>query len=227
MSLDLPDGRGRFSRELTATSSNLLCIPLVERSLGPLSSGAERFGLNPTDIDEVVLVGGSRACLVRQRVQALFGKDRIAGESRRSGGTPELQYKPVFTNGGTTDAAVDVTRFVARYRNHGRCHEQLDPTQYNGYASARKCSRPVDGQTGVDIHTFSGRTKFGEVNRSLAAFVSRFRHCPAELPLIEVTFLIDVMLFLNVMARTCERPVVRSRSKVKPSYRVVGSKSGA
>ena len=73
--LELPDGKGRFTRELTREHLESLCNPLVERTLGPCRLALKDAGLTPNDIDEVVLVGGStRMPLVRQRVHALFGK---------------------------------------------------------------------------------------------------------------------------------------------------------
>jgi len=71
-SSDLPNG---FTRRITRAEFEALIEPLVERTLGPVRQALEDAGLEPGDIDEAVLVGGStRIPLVRQRVADLFGK---------------------------------------------------------------------------------------------------------------------------------------------------------
>ncbi|MEK7756336.1 MAG: Hsp70 family protein, partial [Planctomycetota bacterium] len=71
----LPDGRGEYARTFTRTEFENLVNDLVEKTLTPCRQAIKDAGLSATDMDEVVLVGGStRMPLVRQRVQALFGK---------------------------------------------------------------------------------------------------------------------------------------------------------
>src|SRR5262249_26691122 len=64
--LDLPEDKGRYSRDLTRDQLESLTMELVEHTLGPCRLALKDAGLTPTDIDEVVLVGGStRMPLVR------------------------------------------------------------------------------------------------------------------------------------------------------------------
>src|SRR5437899_9207713 len=73
--LDLPESKGRYSRDLTRDQLESLTMELVERTLEPCRLALKDAGLTSKDIDEVVLVGGStRMPLVRQHVEALFGK---------------------------------------------------------------------------------------------------------------------------------------------------------
>ena len=73
--LELPEGKGRYTRELTRDQLELLTRDLVERTLAPCRLALKDAGLTAAGIDEVVLVGGStRMPLVRRRVQELFGK---------------------------------------------------------------------------------------------------------------------------------------------------------
>src|SRR2546425_1177739 len=71
----LPDGKSRYRRTFTRTELEKLVDDLVEKTLAPCRQALADAGLTATDVDEVVLVGGStRMPLVQQRVQALFGK---------------------------------------------------------------------------------------------------------------------------------------------------------
>ncbi|MBH0202096.1 MAG: Hsp70 family protein [Nitrospira sp.] len=75
ITIELPEDRGRFTRELTRDQLESLVAGVIERTLAPCRMALKDAGLAPKDIDEVVLVGGStRMPLVRQRVEALFGK---------------------------------------------------------------------------------------------------------------------------------------------------------
>src|SRR5262249_4530549 len=65
----------KYRRTLTRTEFNKLIDPIIERTLKPCRQALQDAGLKPTDIDEVVMVGGStRIPLVRERVQELFGR---------------------------------------------------------------------------------------------------------------------------------------------------------
>src|SRR5688572_24130900 len=75
IAIDLPDGKGRFTRELTREQLESLTADIIERTLAPCRLALQDAGLATEAIDEVVLVGGAtRMPLVRERVQALFGK---------------------------------------------------------------------------------------------------------------------------------------------------------
>jgi molecular chaperone DnaK (HSP70) len=109
--LDLPDGKGGFTRELTRDQLESLTMGLIERTLAPCRKALKDAELTTEHIDEVVLVGGStRMPLVRQRVQELFSK------------TPHCELNPDevvalgaavqadILSGGTTDMLLlDVT----------------------------------------------------------------------------------------------------------------------
>ena len=73
--VDLPDGKGLFSVEITRAELETLTRDLVEQTLAPCRQALKDAHVRASDIDEVVLVGGStRMPIVRQRVQELFGK---------------------------------------------------------------------------------------------------------------------------------------------------------
>src|SRR5205085_1624985 len=73
--LELPDKAGGFRWELTRDQVEHLTRDLVEKTMAPCRMALKDAGLEPSQIDEVVLVGGAtRMPLVRRRVQELFGK---------------------------------------------------------------------------------------------------------------------------------------------------------
>jgi Fe-S protein assembly chaperone HscA len=218
--LTIPFAGFTYRRDITRAELERLVEPLVMRTLGPARRALADAGLEPKDIDQVVLVGGStRVPLVRRRVQELFGK------------TPHSQLNPdevvalgaavqahILAGGITNMLLLDVTPLSLGIESLGGIVNVLIPRNTTIPTSAREMfTTSVDGQTLVDLHVVQGERELVKDCRSLGRFELRIDPMPAGMPKIEVTFLIDANGILQVQARE-QRSGKAASIEVKPTY---------
>src|SRR5271170_589966 len=209
-------------RSFVSTRSELdrLIQPVVDRTMGPVKQALADSHLKPSEIDEVVLVGGTtRTPLVRRTVQEFFGRN------------PHTELNPdevvalgaavqanILDRGVTNVLLLDVTPLSLGIETYGGAVAKIIPRNSTIPASAQELyTTGVDNQTGIDIHVLQGERELAKDCRSLARFTLRVPPAPAGLPRIEVKFLIDANGILQVGAKDM-RSGEEHNIEVQPSY---------
>ncbi len=219
-----PDGKKRknTSVEIPVTRSQFeeLVRPVVERTLPRARQALKDAGLEPEQIDEVVLVGGAtRMPLVRRLVEDLFGRRPHTELNPDEVVALGAAVQADILAGGTADMLLlDVTPLSLGIENMGGVIAKIIHRNATIPASASEMFTTfMDGQTSVDIHVLQGERELVGDCRSLARFKLKVPPLPAGLARIEVKFLIDANGILNVTARD-QRTGVEQSVEVKPSH---------
>jgi chaperone protein DnaK len=219
--LTLPFDAFTYHRDVTRADVQRLIGPLVERTLAPCRAALADAGLEASDVDHVVLVGGStRVPLVRSRVEALFGKTAHSQINPDEVVALGAAVQGAILAGGITDMLLlDVTPLSLGIETLGGVVSVLIPRNTTIPTSAREMfTTSVDGQTVVDMHVLQGERELAKDCRSLARFELRgIDPMPAGMPKIEVTFLIDANGILQVTARE-QRTDKAASIEVRPTY---------
>ncbi|MGB6876458.1 MAG: molecular chaperone DnaK [Candidatus Acidiferrales bacterium] len=216
---EVPGGRA-YLRELPRVDFDKIIAPIVARTMGPVKMALADAKLQPSEIDEVVLVGGStRIPLVRKTVADYFGRP------------PHVELNPdevvalgaavqadILESGVKNMLLLDVTPLSLGIETMGGVVAKLIPRNSTIPASAQELfTTGVENQTGIDIHILQGERELAKDCRSLARFQLKVPPGPAGLARVEVKFLIDANGILQVAARDL-RTSEQSSIEVQPSY---------
>ncbi len=225
----LPGGQP-YAREITRAQFDALTAPVIARTAGPVKQALRDANLDPAQIDEVVLVGGStRIPAVRQLVDDLFHlaardkkphTDLNPDEVVALGAAVQAQILSGSVNATTEDLLLlDVTPLSLGIEALGGVVARIVQRNSTIPASATEhFTTGVDGQTNVAIHVLQGERELAKDCRSLARFdLKGIPPMVAGLPRIEVRFLIDANGILHVSARE-QRSGKEAEIDVKPTY---------
>ena len=229
LALTLPDG-SLYAREITRTQFESLIAPVIARTAAPVKQALKDAGLEPSQIDEVVMVGGStRIPAVRALVTDLFS---LTARNRKLhtelnpdevvalGAAVQAQILSGTENATTNDLLLlDVTPLSLGIEALGGVVAKIIQRNSTIPASAiEHFTTGVDGQTNVAIHVLQGERELAKDCRSLARFdLKNIPPMVAGLPRIEVKFLIDANGILHVSARE-QRSGQQAEVEVKPTY---------
>ncbi|MBI1854249.1 MAG: Fe-S protein assembly chaperone HscA [Planctomycetes bacterium] len=203
------DGSLDYRRPITREELETLLVPLVERSLRACRQALTDAKLETTQVNDVVLVGGTtRIPYVRRRVKEFFGRDPHVDLDPEEVVALGAAVQAHALSGDASGSAMqeilllDVTPLSLGIDTMGGAFSKL--IMRNSTIPARatdEFTTWVDGQTNVDIHILQGERELSKDNRSLGRFTLRgIPPMPAGIPRIEVTFLIDQNGILKVQA---------------------------
>ena len=197
-------GPKHMVKTLTRAKLEQLTEDLVHRSMEPVRKALSDAGLRPSDISEVVLVGGmTRMPAVQEAVRKEFGKEPHKGVNPDEVVAIGAAIQAAVLSGDVKDILLlDVTPLTLSVETMGGVATPI--IERNTTIPARKSqifSTAADSQTSVEIHVLQGERPMATDNKSLGKFVlDGIPTAPRGVPQIEVTFDINANGILNVTA---------------------------
>jgi molecular chaperone DnaK len=199
------EGPKHLTVMVTRAKFEQLCEDLFKRTLDPCHQALKDAGLNPTQIDEIILVGGStRIPKVQQLVREFFGKEPNKGVNPDEVVAIGAAIQGAVLMGDVQDVLLlDVTPLTLGIETLGGVMTPMIPS--NTTIPTKKTeifSTAADNQPSVEIHVLQGERPMAVDNKSLGKFhLDGIPPAPRGVPQVEVTFDIDVNGILNVSAK--------------------------
>tara|TARA_B100000676_G_scaffold118447_1_gene118010 strand:- start:563 stop:2494 length:1932 start_codon:yes stop_codon:yes gene_type:complete len=198
-------GPKHLQTSLTRAQFERLTADLVERTKAPCRQALQDAELQPGDIDQVILVGGStRIPKIQESVQELFGKEPHRGVNPDEVVAMGAAIQAGVLAGDVDDVLLlDVTPLSLGIETMGSVMTKL--IERNTTIPTKKSqvfSTAADSQPSVEVHVLQGDREFASDNRTLGKFhLDGIPPAPRGMPQIEVTFDIDANGILNVSAK--------------------------
>ena len=191
--------------KLSRSKLESLVEDLVKRSLEPVKTALQDAGLSPSEVQDVILVGGqTRMPMVQQAVAEFFGKEARKDVNPDEAVAMGASIQGAVLAGDVKDVLLlDVTPLTLGIETMGGVATPL--IEKNTTIPTKKSqvfSTAEDNQTAVTIHVVQGERKQATQNKSLGRFdLADIPPAPRGMPQIEVTFDLDANGILNVLAK--------------------------
>ena len=199
------EGPKHMNIDLSRAKFNELTADLVEKTMGPTKSALADAGLSVSEIDDVLLVGGStRIPAVQEAVKNFIGKEPHKGINPDECVAAGAAIQAGVLTGEVNDLLLlDVTPLSLGIETMGNVMTKI--IERNTTIPTKKSqvfSTAADNQTAVDIHVLQGERSMAYDNTTLGRFqLSEIPPAPRGIPQIEVTFDIDANGIVHVTAK--------------------------
>jgi molecular chaperone DnaK len=229
LTLRLPFLTGEKSLEIPITRAEMemVCEPIIRRTRAHCLRSLEDAGLNATDLDQIILVGGStRIPLVRRLVQEIFGREpNLSQHPDEAVALGAILQGAILEGNLQNIALLDVTPLSLGIETFGGLMNVIIPRNTTIPAKAGEMfTNAVAGQSGMTITVLQGEREMAADNWKLGSLDIPFPPSPKGVARVGVQFSLDADGILQVLARDTvagAEKIVEIRSAVEVSDEAV------